>query len=793
MKSPSDDLLLQNYLDGRLSKKERRKIETRICLEPSLADRLIQLTEDELALQKWGMVQDERHPTLRQSSSKKEITVAVKAYFAFLLATVMVVFCGVWLSVSSQSFVVSIVDIQDAPQWKADQSEVKKGEQLGRDQSYQLDRGVIQIQFSTGVQALIAAPATFEITGKNSLHLAQGALLAEVRTKEGQGFTVTTPSSTNIDHGTVFGILVDKTGTSVTQVFEGEVNSCNSNQSTKITAGHLLAVGKRILHKTDGSSNEKIKCLADELFLCFTTEETIQEIENQLQNDSLAKSTPDFQNSSLAKGPPMLNRLISLLGIDADSLAIHSKARKPKREAISLVAAEQLEERMLLAGAPTDLAIGGGEFYNNIVTSGNNTTSVTSRASLITAINEVKNNSVNNRVVFINAGIEINLTNQSAAISVPAGVTIASNRGQNGSKGALIYKSNHESTPIFSATGDGVRFTGFRLKGPDEFMHKSSTGHTSRGIYNNHYDDLEVENMEIFNFSHAGVRLQDGANAHIHHSSIHDNLSRNLGYGVVLGGSANDVVIEYNLFDENRHSIAGSGDPALNGEPGQSYIARYNIVFAHANSHAFDMHGYNERFAKTGNPLPDSDPNKKAAGERIDIYDNTFIIGGSHAVIIRGVPTDGAYIYNNKFINPDDSFQYTSSTASVYNGAILQKFYFENLYLDANGTVELSTTTTTPSGDTNAYGQNDDFRYADFEANDDRRNDVFWATGNFDSNSPYNKKWYVSYNGTEAWKKLPISSARTPSIVIVLQDFDGNGISDVYVVPANWERYQLML
>ena len=60
-----------------------------------------------------------------------------------------------------------------------------------------------------------------------------------------------------------------------------------------------------------------------------------------------------------------------------------------------------------------------------------------------------------------------------------------------------------------------------------------------------------------------------------------------MGYGICHDRSFS--LIEYNLFNYNRHSIAGTG------RPDSGYEARHNIEIKHSLSHCFDMHGGRDR------------------------------------------------------------------------------------------------------------------------------------------------------------------------------------------------------
>lgn len=149
-----------------------------------------------------------------------------------------------------------------------------------------------------------------------------------------------------------------------------------------------------------------------------------------------------------------------------------------------------------------------------------------------------------------------------------------------------------------------------------------------------------MDNCEISAFSRAGVYLAEGEGHLVHHNFIHHCQYHGLGYGVSHNRSSS--IIEYNHFDYNRHSIAGSG------RPGSSYVARHNVELGVASEHCFDMHGGSSRGDGTD-----------IAGATIDIHNNTFFTpitpaeyyahhDHAYAVInIRGVPQEEAKVHRN--------------------------------------------------------------------------------------------------------------------------------------------------
>lgn len=287
---------------------------------------------------------------------------------------------------------------------------------------------------------------------------------------------------------------------------------------------------------------------------------------------------------------------------------------------------------------PTGDAIGGGKGYRRLVSQSDY--QVKTLEELLAALKQAKAG----QVVYVDDKAEIEVTGKQKII-IGGGVTVASGRGRGGSEGALLYSNELATSPLFLAGGEKVRVTGLRLRGPDQKrrteqmrkLYKEGRYYSipnSDGIISTH-PNLEVDNCELWGWSHAGIFLRRGAlKAHIHHNNIHHNQRSGLGYGVCLDQA--DALIEANLFDWCRHHIAGTG------RPGTSYEARYNLVLENANGHSFDMHGGRDR--KDGTDI---------AGDTINIHHNTFRATSVRAFVIRGRPQQSAQIHHNWFLHSD--------------------------------------------------------------------------------------------------------------------------------------------
>lgn len=311
-------------------------------------------------------------------------------------------------------------------------------------------------------------------------------------------------------------------------------------------------------------------------------------------------------------------------------------------------------DEQIFGAKPDDRGpIGGGVGYKKSIIDGNY--NIKDIDGLLDALNKVKAG----EIIFLDRNTEIDCTDlvftEGFQIKVPAGVILASDRGYNGSEGAILKSENFATNPLINVLGPNARITGLRILGPDpkprvEHHKRSFTAGkgdrqgqsryyylfpNSAGITTVH-DALEVDNCELIGWSHAAIYLKTGKDHRIHHNYIHHNQRQGLGYGICLGSESGGLfasaLIEYNLFDYNRHSIAGTGSP------GEAYEASNNIELNNSLSHIFDMHSGKDR--RDGSDI---------AGELILIHHNTFMNPKVLAIAIRGIPSDKAVIYNNWF------------------------------------------------------------------------------------------------------------------------------------------------
>lgn len=278
--------------------------------------------------------------------------------------------------------------------------------------------------------------------------------------------------------------------------------------------------------------------------------------------------------------------------------------------------------------------IGGGFNgfqYSRAITQGDFT--VFDKDDLLFALSEAKHG----EIIFVKGTAEIDLTGEDS-LQIPAGVILASDRGYNGSFGALLYSRQLDTAPLFFIEGRDVRVTGIRIFGPDaEVRNSAYEVPNSRGIQCNASINIEIDNCEIAQWSHAGIFVNDNSShVFIHHNYIHHCLRTGLGYGINHDKSSSKIVA--NLFGHNRRSIAGSG------KEGTSYVALYNICLNQSSyTHNFDMHACGE------NSCPKT--LRSIAGDSIKIKFNTFYNTDQLAIKVRGVPQTGVWINNNWFLH----------------------------------------------------------------------------------------------------------------------------------------------
>jgi len=299
--------------------------------------------------------------------------------------------------------------------------------------------------------------------------------------------------------------------------------------------------------------------------------------------------------------------------------------------------------------------IGGGTGYHNIILPGNPQIkyTVTNYAEFASALTKKY---MKGDIIYVPETASIDMTGHPGVV-IPRNVTIASNRGSDGSLGGRFFwlsspsdsANGYQTGTMFYITTDDVRITGLRLEGPHMTTDRSIGDGKVRSAMDLHNaKGLEVDNCEMYGWSYTAVDIETStgqdalyelglnsaeigsAIANIHHNYIHHCQMGSLGYGILV--TRGTALVKANLFDYTRHAITGSG---LENE---GYEASYNIHLGHGLvGSVFDVHGQGEGYVGG------------IAGTKYKIHHNTLNYSLDYSVGIRGTPIQGAWIENNRF------------------------------------------------------------------------------------------------------------------------------------------------
>jgi len=275
--------------------------------------------------------------------------------------------------------------------------------------------------------------------------------------------------------------------------------------------------------------------------------------------------------------------------------------------------------------------VGGGSAYDGkTFTEADATVVVTSRGELSSALDDAESGDV----VFLPGDERIEMNGET--MWIPDGVTLASDRGVDGSSGGVSNEANDGNVRVFKST-NGVHMSGLRFFGPHKNQGSVDYGNTwdHAGIgLQLRGDGGEVSNCEVAGFGYDAIR-SEGDN-HVHHSVIRNNPMSGLGYGVQVFSGSDETVIEYCEFENNRHCIVGQGSAG--------YVARYNICREDQVHHAFDHHG-------TGGPTEIHNNRFEMVPGTVDIYPSAF---RARECLDGPVDIHHNWCFNSNEPNPND-------------------------------------------------------------------------------------------------------------------------------------------
>jgi hypothetical protein len=243
-------------------------------------------------------------------------------------------------------------------------------------------------------------------------------------------------------------------------------------------------------------------------------------------------------------------------------------------------------------------------------------------------------------------------------------------------------------TPPHKDVADHVTITGLRIQGPS--LGQQTLGQF--GVFVERCLDVEISNNEIYGWGGAAVRVYDEKDGregpgqspnqnypgdrigrpdqvrilgnYIHHNQ-HASEDESIdcewswdwlggkwaacalfrqhaaGYGVSVHHGA-WALVDRNLFDMNRHAIAGSGKMG-------GYDARRNLVLKGGGYHGRAFHKYTHQFDIHGT---DENGLGGKAGVQTWYFENSFQYTNGPAIKIRGRPALRIYIGDNIFAHP---------------------------------------------------------------------------------------------------------------------------------------------
>jgi hypothetical protein len=381
------------------------------------------------------------------------------------------------------------------------------------------------------------------------------------------------------------------------------------------------------------------------------------------------------------------------------------------------------------------------------------------------------------------------------SIRIAAGVRLAGGRDARNS-GPLLF-TRTRPRPLFRVAGDDARITGLRIRGA-EFGIGEGDDNKAKGISVDSNVRVEIANNEISGWSGSAVAVSDTdgdrltpfnpGDVSIHDNFIHHNQHEGThGYGVVVGDGAY-VRIDRNVFDFNRHAIAGDGSD------GSGYWAYLNLVLkgggVHrcvlgqcANTHQFDMHGQDN--CGFWDIFSDSLYNCGPAGHSMEIRYNAFQYRKDNAFKLRGTPAvspTGAVVAYNVFAHGDLDDAITQTEDGLYPFGNLTGIDTFGEYgvcdFDGDGRDDLFLAT----GQSWWYSSAARSHWAFLNKSatrlqevalgyfdDDDRCDVFTRSGN---------EWRISSGGTGQWTRIETSSV--PFAELRFGDFNGDGRTDVF-------------
>ena len=229
--------LIHAFLDGGATAEECALLDQKLAADPQFAQAFCDAAEtDVLLAELWSQRQEKEvaksvlsqidrqgasapsHQTQipmasSATSARRQSggSVSKRAWNVQSLALVLLI--GVTLGVAGLAVwrfthepVVAQLTRMAGARWTSDQ-EFSVDKSLVRGSRLELNGGLVEVQFTTGVRVILEGPATFTLMDEGAVRLDAGKLVAHVP-KPAQGFAVHTPCAVVTDRGTEFSVWV---------------------------------------------------------------------------------------------------------------------------------------------------------------------------------------------------------------------------------------------------------------------------------------------------------------------------------------------------------------------------------------------------------------------------------------------------------------------------------------------------------------------------------------------------------------------------------------------------------
>jgi len=229
---------IQDLVDGKLDGTARDALLTRLKTDPALLELYCSYAELESAFRRMrtsrfalgkGIADIHEGAARRMHRRMFAVALASAAAVLALLGAILgaLVVANPPPTLTLRTSPGSLIDVIHSPDAK---NQPDPGTLAGGSSAV-LAQGTVELQFRSGVRAIVQGPADFTLHDKNELHLRKGTAWFEIPPKA-VGFRVQTPGLAVTDLGTEFGVRTRPHGLDEVHVFRGMVEA-RSRRSLK--------------------------------------------------------------------------------------------------------------------------------------------------------------------------------------------------------------------------------------------------------------------------------------------------------------------------------------------------------------------------------------------------------------------------------------------------------------------------------------------------------------------------------------------------------------------------------